>query len=90
VARPATRSTPTGVKRTQLAQLRDELPIDDRSLLILRVDRTLSWRDIALAFADHPEALSEAELEREVGRLRKRFQLIKGRLVAQVRRRLAS
>jgi RNA polymerase sigma-70 factor (ECF subfamily) len=86
VARTRTGSaTPTDRQR-RLAALRDELPVEDRTLLILRVDRDLAWDDIALAFADTPEALSEEARKREAARLRKRFQLVKQRLVARARR----
>ncbi len=54
-------------------------------LLILRVDRNLAWDEIALVMADEPETLDKEGRKRESARLRKRFQLIKERLVAQVR-----
>jgi len=80
-----TRSTLAAGRHSILTRLRDELPIEDRTLLILRVDRDLSFDDIALAFADNPEAFSDDDRRRESARLRKRFQLVKQRLVAQVR-----
>jgi hypothetical protein len=52
----------------------------------LRVDRKLAFDEIALAFADNPEAFPEVERKREAARLRKRFQLVKQRLVARARR----
>jgi RNA polymerase sigma-70 factor (ECF subfamily) len=79
-----TRST-LAARRTALTQLRNELPVEDRTLLILRVDRSFSFEDIALAFADDPEALGDDDIKRESARLRKRFQLIKQRLVARAR-----
>jgi RNA polymerase sigma-70 factor (ECF subfamily) len=69
----------------KLTSLRDELPVEDRTLLILRVDRDLAWDEIALAFAENPEAFSDEERKREAARLRKRFQLVKERLVARIR-----
>ena len=84
--RTRTRSVDATDKQRQLTALRDELPIEDRTLLILRVDRKLSFDEIALAFADNPEAFPEVERKREAARLRKRFQLVKQRLVARVRR----
>ncbi|HEY0481953.1 MAG TPA: sigma-70 family RNA polymerase sigma factor [Kofleriaceae bacterium] len=90
VSRTRTRSLLASDRRQQLTALRDELPIEDRTLLILRVDRKLAWDDIALAFADTPEAFSEDDRKREAARLRKRFQLIKQRLVARARTALAS
>jgi RNA polymerase sigma-70 factor, ECF subfamily len=67
----------TEVKQ-RVRRLREALPEMDRMLLILRVDRELSWRDLArvvLGGSPTPE-----ELEREAVRLRKRFQLVKERL----------
>ena len=90
VARTRTGATLATDKRRQLTALRDALPIEDRTLLILRVDRKLAWDEIALAFADAPEALGDDDRKREAARLRKRFQLIKQRLVARARSALAS
>jgi RNA polymerase sigma-70 factor (ECF subfamily) len=89
-ARTRTRSTTATVRQQQLVALRDELPIEDRTLLILRVDRKLSFDEIALAFADNPEAFDEVDRRREAARLRKRFQLVKQRLVARARHAAAS
>jgi RNA polymerase sigma-70 factor (ECF subfamily) len=74
--------------RTALEKLRDELPEEDRTLLVLRVDRGLEWREISVAL----ESLSEDErdeeaIAREAARLRKRYQLIKERLRARARER---
>ena len=81
-----TRSTLVAERRDTLTRLRNELPIEDRTLLILRVDRDLSFEEIALAFADNPEVVNQLDLKREVARLRKRFQLIKDRLMARVKK----
>ncbi|HEX2690311.1 MAG TPA: sigma factor [Kofleriaceae bacterium] len=80
-----TRSTLVANHRQTLTRLRDELPVEDRTLLILRVDRNLTFDDIALAFADNPEQFHEDDRKREAARLRKRFQLVKQRLVARAR-----
>ena len=80
------RTTLMTAKQRQLTALRDELPIEDRTLLILRVDRKLSFDEIALAFAENPETFAEVDRRREAARLRKRFQLVKQRLVARARR----
>ena len=79
--RTKTRSALATAKQQELAKLREELPQEDRMILILRVDRDLSWTDIALTFAGNPEKVTEGELRREAARLRKRFQLIKQRLL---------
>jgi RNA polymerase sigma-70 factor, ECF subfamily len=61
--------------KDRLARIRESLDPDDRTLLILRVDRQLAWRDIAVIMGegeDAPEAL--------VPRLRKRYQRLKQRI----------
>jgi RNA polymerase sigma-70 factor (ECF subfamily) len=72
-------------KRSKLEALRDELPVDDRTLLILRVDRSLKWEDIARAFLPDPDRQTEEQLRREAARLRKRFQLVRQRLTDRAR-----
>jgi RNA polymerase sigma-70 factor (ECF subfamily) len=64
--------------RTKVARLREQLEPDDRTLLILRIDRKLSWQDIARVMADAP--LEDADLVRAAATLRKRFERVKERL----------
>lgn len=64
--------------------LRESLAPDDRSLLILRVDRAMPWQDVArVSLGD--EATDDAALAREVSRLTKRFQLLKEELRRRAR-----
>lgn len=65
--------------KDQLAELRRELQEEDQTLLILRVDRRLSWRDIACVLADG-NSPTEEDIRKGAARLRKRFQVVKGRL----------
>ncbi len=65
-----------------LERLRDELSEDERALLILRIDRQLSWNEIAIAMDDSDDPPSAAELPRRAAALRKRFERIKERLRA--------
>jgi RNA polymerase sigma-70 factor, ECF subfamily len=78
-------------KRTPLEQLRDELPEEDRAILILRVDRGLDWRELAMILAEgsggSDRLQDDAALKREAARLRKRFQVVVGRLRATARER---
>ena len=60
--------------------LRDHLPTDDQTLLILRVDRDLSWNEVALVMTYDGEAPTDDRVKRESARLRKRFELVKDRL----------
>jgi RNA polymerase sigma-70 factor (ECF subfamily) len=73
-------------RRSRFAALRAALPLADQTLLILRVDRALSWTDLALVLhtpsdGEAPPTLSGRALLREASRLRKRFQLVKARLL---------
>jgi RNA polymerase sigma-70 factor (ECF subfamily) len=73
-------------KRDRLRALRDELPEEDRVLLVLRVDRGLEWIDIARVLAGDDALLDDALLKREAARLRKRFQIVKERLREMAKR----
>jgi len=72
-------------RRATLTRLRNELSIEDRELLILRIDRELSFDEIAVLFVEDPSTADEPSLRREAARLRKRFQLIKDQLMTRVR-----
>jgi RNA polymerase sigma-70 factor (ECF subfamily) len=54
---------------------------DDRDLLVLRVERGLSWREVAAAFLEDDEPSAEA-IQRESARLRQRYRAIRVRLAA--------
>jgi RNA polymerase sigma-70 factor, ECF subfamily len=56
--------------------LRESLDPDDRSLLVLRVDRDLPWDDCARITLEDDTA-DDAAIAREAARLRKRFQFVK-------------
>ena len=58
--------------KDRFTALRDELDEPERSLLVLRVDRRMSWAEIA-------KVLGEDD-ERAVPRIRKRFSLLKAKL----------
>lgn len=64
--------------------LREALDPEDRSLLVLRVDRDLAWNDVARVTLGSAQPTA-AELARETARLRKRFQLLKQQLRASAR-----
>ena len=89
--RTDTLSALRSANRTALERLRDELPEEDRALLVLRIDRQLEWREIAIAIADSSGDAARVEeepaLKREAARLRKRFQLVTLRLRAVARER---
>jgi RNA polymerase sigma-70 factor (ECF subfamily) len=78
--RTGTRAGARTEARSRIAQLRESLPVDDQTLLILRVNRKLGWKEIAQIMLRDGETPDEAELDREAGRLRKRYQLAKDKL----------
>jgi RNA polymerase sigma-70 factor (ECF subfamily) len=67
----------TGIKE-RVRSARAQLEPEDQTLLILRVDRDLGWRDIAYIMLG-PDA-RDAELARHAAVLRKRFERAKLRL----------
>jgi RNA polymerase sigma-70 factor (ECF subfamily) len=75
-------------KKTRLQLLRDALPEEDRILLVLRVDRGLSWNDLAhvLAEGGGETRLDKAAVAKEAARLRKHFQVVKDRLREKARK----
>jgi RNA polymerase sigma-70 factor (ECF subfamily) len=68
----------TAVK-DRFTQLREALDPEDQELLILRVDRSMEWADLARVMSDRDD-LDGEELKRESARLRKRFQSVKDKL----------
>jgi RNA polymerase sigma-70 factor (ECF subfamily) len=67
--------------KDRFAEIRDALDEEDRALLVLRVDRGMSWNDVARVLAEG-ESTDEA-LSVVSARLRKRFQYVKD----EIRRR---
>ena len=64
-----------------MASLREKLTPEEQTLLILRVDRQMSWRDIATVMHDEEAGEpDEAELKRNAAALRKRFERVKNNL----------
>ena len=69
-----------GGRRDRLAQLREALTPEERTLLVLRVDRELEWPEVAVV-------LAEAGQPASVPALRKRFERLKDRLADLARER---
>lgn len=65
--------------KNEFAVLRDKLEPDDRTLLVLRVDRQMPWNDIARVMFDG-DAPDFDDLKRTAAALRKRFERAKERL----------
>ena len=72
--------------RSIYAEIRRQLDDDDQALLILRVDRDLAWRDIAMVFLG--EAAADDEVARKAAMLRKHFGRVTERLRELAARRL--
>jgi RNA polymerase sigma-70 factor (ECF subfamily) len=71
--------------KTRVAQLRESLDPDDQTLLILRIDRRLPWREVAQIMSGRTD-LDDAGLRTEAAKLRKRYERAKERLRALVER----
>ena len=68
--------------KNRMRELRAQLPVDDQSLLVLRIDKGLSWNELASIFSSQGEALSDTNRRRWATRLRQRFVSVKARLRA--------
>ena len=60
--------------KDELRALRDQLDPDDHELLLLRLDRQMSWKDIARVQG------GDADLTTRAAALRKRFERVKARI----------
>ena len=58
--------------------LRERLPEDEQAILILRVDKRLSWNEVSRVMTG--EDKGPKELQKDTARIRKRFQLVKDKL----------
>lgn len=77
VPRSTTRPHLRTENKLWLACFRDSLDPDEQTLLTLRIDRDLSWTDVALVL--HGEQVLD-DLPRATAQLRKRFERLKERL----------
>lgn len=85
--RTVTQSYLRSETRDRFAQLRAQLSAEEQELLMLRVDRQLSWDDLAVVLqGDGNPMLSVEEKKRAAARLRKRFQHVKEKLYEMGRR----
>jgi RNA polymerase sigma-70 factor (ECF subfamily) len=65
-----------------IRELRAQLSDDEQTLLVLRIDRELSWKELAIIMGEAPSEATDSELARASARVRTRFQAIKQRLRA--------
>lgn len=73
--------------KNKFTALREQLEPDDRTLLILRVDRKLAWNEIAMIMGENVDpttgttiAPTPDQIKRDAATLRKRFERAKERL----------
>lgn len=66
--------------KDQIRRLRESLDPDDQALLILRVDRGLSWNEVEEVMRGEGEPGTAAGRGRRVAALRKRFERVKEQL----------
>jgi RNA polymerase sigma-70 factor (ECF subfamily) len=70
-----------GEPQTRAQRLREQLSADEQTLLTLRLDRDLEWREIARVLADpSADEPSDHVIGREAAALRKQFERVKERL----------
>jgi RNA polymerase sigma factor (sigma-70 family) len=82
VARESTQPHVRTEVKDQFQRLRERLSEDERDLLILRVDRNLSWKDVAHAMLGADEVADDERVRRFEVTLRQRFTEVKKRLRA--------
>lgn len=68
--------------KSLMRALREQLDDDQQTLLILRVGRQLSWKELAVVMGEAPLDAGEPELTRASARMRGRFQAAKAQLRA--------
>ncbi len=66
--------------KDQMRVLREQLTEDEKTLLVLRVDRQLSWRELAAVMSGKGEQMDDTDISRWSARLRQRFRTITRRL----------
>jgi RNA polymerase sigma-70 factor (ECF subfamily) len=66
--------------KNKFAKLRDRLEPIDRMILILRVERQMSWEDVARIIAEDDAHLAEQAVAASAAALRQRFKRVKAKL----------
>ena len=66
--------------KNRFRELRTRLSDEQQTLLILRIDRDLSWRELVVVMSEGEPPETEEELTKAAARLRQRFQTAKDRL----------
>lgn len=79
-ARTSTRPHLRTEVKDRFQRLREKLAPEDRDLLILRVDRNLSWHDVAHAMLSPEQPTDDETLRKKEAALRQRYSDVKKRL----------
>jgi RNA polymerase sigma-70 factor (ECF subfamily) len=79
----STSGTFSTTRRDQLDNVRASLSDEDRDLVVLRVERSLAWKEIAAAFLEDDDTSPE-NVAREAARLRQRFRAIRVKIAAAI------
>lgn len=66
--------------KNRFRELRKRLSDEQQTLLILRIDRDLSWRELVVVMCEGEPLETEEEIAKASARLRQRFQTAKDRL----------
>jgi RNA polymerase sigma-70 factor (ECF subfamily) len=66
--------------KARVRRLREALSCDDQLLLTLRVDKQMTWPEIALVLEESSEGSDRASVTAAAARVRQRFQKVKARL----------
>lgn len=66
--------------KDRFATLREKLSADEQSLLTLRVDKDMSWTEIAEVMSEDKEPCSDADLKVRATALRQRYQRLKDKI----------
>ena len=78
-ARSVTQIHQQTLVKDRMRELRERLDPEDQLLLVLRVDRGMTFRDLAITLTGNAD-LDDAALDREASRLRKAFERVKAEL----------
>lgn len=66
--------------RSGFTRLREQLTPEEQTMLVLRVEREMSWDEIARVTSSDGPSLSTAEIQKKAGAMRQHFKRLKTRL----------
>lgn len=66
--------------RSGFTRLREQLTAEEQTMLVLRVEREMSWEEIARVASSDGPPLTTAEIQKKAGAMRQHFKRLKARL----------